>query len=155
MADEAAVFKMVLGGLDLLLPASDFEGLASVPESEAGTPAPAFLEAKDGRRERVALDRLLEGLFGAALANATPTEGESVAFLAKAAGDPKKAFVSRRPFEIVSFPVREFRLPPPGLRAGLAKMGLLAVRFQEGGKAQYLMDVGALAARGPERAARP
>ncbi|MFZ4614908.1 MAG: hypothetical protein ACOYM2_01770 [Rectinemataceae bacterium] len=138
MGDEAAVFRMDLGTFDLLLPASDFCGLAVLPGSGD---IPARADFKGRKYELLLLDPALEGLFGL---EPCAAGSEAVAFLAAGRDESPRAFVSRRAFEIGAVPLRDFRLPPSGLKASLARRGLLAFRFGRGPRFQILLDPGAL-----------
>ncbi len=133
---------MDLGTFDLLLTASDYCGLAVLPGSGD---IPVRADFKGRTYELLLLDPALEGLFGL---EPCVLGSEAVVFLAAGRNEVPRAFVSRRSFEIGAVPIRDFRLPPRGIKASLARRGLMAFRFAAGQRFQILLDPGALTAGG-------
>jgi hypothetical protein len=145
LPEDLDVFVVDLGRLDVLLAASDFYAAAASADYRLdGDPAlgGARLATKGRSHDCVLLEPLLERLFSPAL----PAEGaEATAFLMDRPGSRPRAFVLRREFTMLAFPLREFRLLPGCLRARQSSLGLVALRFAGAGRIQYLVSLGAAA----------
>lgn len=158
MPEDVPVFLLRLGRVDALLPAADFYGAAAGPECalrlDPGRGIP-FLSVK-GRE--LACVRL-EPHFRALVEDCEEPDGagaEAAAFLSRRAGREERAYLAERPFEMKTFPLASFRLPPSGVRRHLSRLGVAALRFSEGGTMQYVLNAHRLAPLPEqERSSRP
>lgn len=154
MPEEAAVFLIDLGPLDVLLCAGDFYGAAAGSDvlepgdAEAGAgPGAKGRRADGGRHAVVPLEPVLERLFSPG----PPAEGvTATAFLMRRGNGDASAFIVNRNFEMTAVPLGEFRLLPAGLRRGGPGGSILALRFAADGRIQYLLDLRAMAEGGLE-----
>jgi hypothetical protein len=140
---DVSVFLIALGRTDVLLAASDFYAAASsadfLMEEDPRTGRP-LLVVKGKAHEFVYLEPLFNRLFSPQ----EPCEAEATAAFLAAGPGGRRAFVIGRPFEMLSLPLRDFRLFPRGLRARLAARGLAALRFEGGSRLQVLVNPGLL-----------
>lgn len=144
MHEDIPAFLVDLGSLDILLAAADFYGAAAEADwSLADDPRRGIpmMRVKGESHACVMLEHHFRRLFSPS----PPPEGaEATAFLMRRPGRENRAFVIRRDFEMVAYPLREFRLPPRGLRVYLGCLGLAALRFSGPGRLQYLVKAAAL-----------
>ncbi len=157
MPEEFSAFLMDLGPLDVLLCAGDFYGAASEPDPDAGNrlddgagDRPAAMGTgpfvvKGKPHAKIFLEPILQQYF----APDAPQEGIApTAFLMNSATGEAFACVVERSFEMVSLPLKELRLLPAGLRHGRPGRGIMAVRFANENRMQYLLDLKAMAEGG-------
>lgn len=139
MADTPEVFLLDYGRFDILLAAGDFGELIPGSEltdlSEYGSPA-CLLRGRN--TPLLWLDQLVAGLLPAVEAETT---GLPTFFVARERRSATAALATYRSFELLTFPLRELKLLPAGLRKRLGSLGLIAVRFAEQNRLQYLLDV--------------
>jgi hypothetical protein len=155
LADDLPFFEIDLGQLDILLPASDFCGAAGSSDyATAVDPVKGLPTIR--LRNRLHPCIFLEDVFFRRFSPSIPADAsESTAFLMRCGScEPgmsalygsdvdqgTRAFVVQRNFEMRSHPLRELRLAPRRLRPWLSGSGVVAVRFREGTRAQYVLDV--------------
>jgi hypothetical protein len=146
LPSDLPFFYIDLGQLDVLLAASDFYAAAAssdyrVIDSGPGGPR---LVAKGLSHDCLYLEPFFERLFSPSL---SAGGAEATAFLMRRA-QGLRAFVIGRAFELLTLPLREFRLVPRGIRARQASYGLVALRFEGGKRLQVLMSPGRLGPTG-------
>jgi len=140
--EQVPVFLIDLGPLDALLPASDFYGATAAADTllEMDTVRKIPLLRVNGRLIAcVRLERHFRALVGDSIDYGNDYS-EAAAFLSRRAGTEDRAYLSDRPFEMRSFPLDTFRLPPQGLRQHLSRLGIAALRFSEDGRTQYVLN---------------
>ncbi len=143
LPEDVPVFYIDLGGIDILLAASDFYAATARSDCRLDTD-PVLGSPRLIAKGRAHACVLLEPLFDRLFSPSLPADGaESAAFLMRGP-DGGRAFVIARSFEMLSLPLREFRLFPPGIRRRLSALGLAALRFKDGKRLQVLMSLGAL-----------
>ena len=144
MPEDIQVFHVDLGPLDALLLAADFYGALARSDWRMERDRRRAIPILVSKGESLACV-MLEAHFGRLFSPSAPADAaEPVAFLMRRPPRESRAFVVERPFEMRSYPLRDFRLPPRGLRSYLRALGLSAVRFDGPGRIQYLLDPGAL-----------
>lgn len=144
MPEDVQVFILDLGTLDALLPASDFYGAVAGDElrlRDDPRRRMPMLSVKGEDHACVFLEPHFARLFGVEEAGGG---AERAAFLMRRHGREPRAVVADRGFEMKSYALSDFRLPPAGLRAHLRALGILALRFDRPDRAQYLLGPGLL-----------
>lgn len=141
LADDIPVFQINLGNIDILLAASDYQGLLSEADfksQNAETNKESSITHKNTHYTTLYLDDHIESIFNPSIK--VDSKDVAVAFLTRYTVDENIAFILRRAFEMQTYSIREFKKIPLSIRSKLQSLGIFAFRFDNNTRIQFLMN---------------
>lgn len=141
LAEDIPVFQINLGNIDILLAASDYQGLLSEADFKTQNDEEnkeSVITHKNTHYTTLYLDDHIENIFKPAIK--VDGKDEAVAFLTRYSVNENIAFILRRAFEMQTYSIRDFKKIPLGIRSKLQSLGIFAFRFDNNTRIQFLMN---------------